>query len=188
MGHSAMETPRAVRRRLKQLAQRPSEHGRRAHAILLLWQTDSCVAGVARRLDAARSPVQRLRALYEEYGEQGLRPLDRGRSEYKTNDEVLVSLAALIDTSPREYCYLSGHHGHVRLPSGCPFESLILQIRVPGHLQPYESLGNAGKMTWRNFSVLNTSLTSAFLGTSRPSALTLEVGSLSIRSLYSGSP
>ena len=83
MGHSVEEIPRAVRRRLKRLAQKPSEHGRRAHAILLLWETGNCVARVARSLYAARSSVQRWRALYEEYGEQGLRALERGRSEWK---------------------------------------------------------------------------------------------------------
>ena len=106
MGHSVMEIPRAVRRRSKRLAQEPSEHGRRAHAILLLWETGNCVARVARGLYAACSSVQRWRALYEEYGEQGLRPLDRGRSEWKANEEVLGSLATLMDSSPRDHGYL----------------------------------------------------------------------------------
>lgn len=106
MGHSVLEIPRAVRRRLKRLAQKPSEHGRRAHAILQLWETGNCVARVARGLYAARSSVQRWRALFEEYGEQGLRPLERGRSEWKANDKVLESLAALTDSSPRDHGYL----------------------------------------------------------------------------------
>ena len=106
MGHSVVEIPRGVRRRLKGLAQKPSEHGRRAHAILLLWETGNCVARVARGLYAARSSVQRWRALYEEYGEQGLRPLERGRSEWKANDEVLEALAGLVDSSPRDHGYL----------------------------------------------------------------------------------
>ena len=106
MGHSVLEIPRAVRRRLKRLAQKPNEHGRRAHAILLLWETGNCVARVARGLYAARSSVQRWRALFEEYGEQGLRPLERGRSEWKANDQVLESLAALTDSSPRDHGYL----------------------------------------------------------------------------------
>ena len=106
MRHSVMEIPRAVRRRLKRLAQKPSEHGRRAHAILLLWETGNCVARVARALYAARSSVQRWRALYGDYGEEGLRPLDRGRSEWKASDGVLESLAALTDSSPRDHGYL----------------------------------------------------------------------------------
>lgn len=84
MGHSVLEIPRAVRRRLKRSAQTPSEHGQRAHAILLLWETGNCVARVTRGLCAARSSVQRWRALFEEYGEQGLRSLERGRSEIPT--------------------------------------------------------------------------------------------------------
>ena len=57
-----MEIPRAVWRRSKGLTQKPSEQGRRAHAILLLWETGKCVARVARGLYAARSSVQRWRA------------------------------------------------------------------------------------------------------------------------------
>ncbi len=106
MEYSVQEIPRTVRRRLKRLAQKPSEHGRRAHAILLLWETNNWVAEVARRLCAARSSVQRWRALYEEFGEDGLRPLERGRSEWKACDEVLAALAALIDSSPEDHGYL----------------------------------------------------------------------------------
>ena len=106
MEDSVLQIPRAVRRRLKRLAQKPSEHGRRAHAILLLWETNNWVAEVARRLYAARSSVQRWRALYEEFGEYGLRPLDRGRSEWKACDEVLATLAALVDSSPEDHGYL----------------------------------------------------------------------------------
>ena len=72
----------------------------------MLWETGNCVARATRGLYAARSSVQRWRALYEEYGEQGLRALDRGRSEWKANDEVLESLAALTDSSPRKHGYL----------------------------------------------------------------------------------
>ncbi len=106
MEDSVLQIPRAVRRRLKRLTQKPSEHGRRAHAILLLWETNNWVAEVARQLYAARSSVQRWRALYEEFGEDGLRPLDRGRSEWKACDEVLAALAALVDSSPEDHGYL----------------------------------------------------------------------------------
>ena len=102
MGHSVLEIPRTVRCRLKRLAQKPSEHGRRVHAILF-WETGNCMARVARGLCAARSSVQRWRALFEEYGEQGLRPLKRGRSEWKANDKALESFAALTDSSPRDH-------------------------------------------------------------------------------------
>ena len=52
------------------------------------------------------SSVQRWRALYEEHGELGLRPLERGRSEWKASDEVREALVALMDSSPSEHGYL----------------------------------------------------------------------------------
>ena len=58
MGHSVREIPRAVRRRLKHLAQKPSEHGRRAYAVLLLWETDDCV-----RLGVPHEALEELQAL-----------------------------------------------------------------------------------------------------------------------------
>ncbi len=106
MEYSVLQIPRTVRRRLKRLTQKPSEHGRRAHAILLLWETNNWVAEVARRLYAARSSVQRWRALYEEFGEDGLRPLDRGRSEWKACEEVLAALATLVESRPEDHGYL----------------------------------------------------------------------------------
>ena len=106
MEHSVLKIPRPVRRRLKKLTQKPSEHSRRAHAILLLWETENCVAGVARLLHAARSSVQRWRALYEDFGEHGLVPRQRGRSAWKANDEVLTALTELLQSTPAERGYL----------------------------------------------------------------------------------
>lgn len=106
MEHSVLEIPRAVRRRLKRLTQKPSEHGRRAHGVLLLWETGNCVAEVARRLYAARSSVQRWRGLFEEFGEEGLRPLVRGRSEWKATEEVFEELESLMNSSPQDHGYL----------------------------------------------------------------------------------
>lgn len=106
MEYSVLEIPRAVRRRLKRLTQKPSEHGRRAHAVLLLWETGNHVAEVARQLYAARSSVQRWRARYEEFGEEGLCPQVRGRSEWKACEEVLATLQALVESLPETYGYL----------------------------------------------------------------------------------
>ena len=82
-------------------------HARRALAILQLWETGGCVAEVARRLCAARSSVQRWRALFEEYGRQGLEPQRRGRSDWKANDKVLNELENLAKSTP-------GEHGYIR--------------------------------------------------------------------------
>ena len=106
MEYSALEIRRAVRRRLTKLTQKPNEHGRRAHAILLLWGTNNCVAEVARQLFAACSSIQRWRALYEEFGEQGLLPLDRGRSDWKACDDVLAVLETLVGSLPQDHGYL----------------------------------------------------------------------------------
>ena len=120
MEHSVLKIPRPVRRRLKKLTQKPSEQSRRAHAILLLWETENCVATVARLLHAARSSVQRWRALYEDFGEQGLVPLRRGRSAWKANDDVLTALIELLQSTP-------GDHGYLR--SRWSSELLALELR-----------------------------------------------------------
>ena len=106
MEHSVLNIPRPVRRRLKKLIQKPSEHGRRAHAILLLWETNNCVATVARVLRAARSSVQYWRSLYTDFGEHGLPPLRRGRSAWKASEDVLSALLELLQSTPRERGYL----------------------------------------------------------------------------------
>jgi hypothetical protein len=67
MEHCVLKIPRPVRRRLKRLTQKSSDQSRRAHAFLLLRETGTCVAGVARLLHAARSSVQRLRAVVREF-------------------------------------------------------------------------------------------------------------------------
>ena len=44
--------------------------------------------------------------MYEEYGEQGLVPLQRGRTQWKSNDEVLKSLELLLEGTPQSLGYL----------------------------------------------------------------------------------
>jgi putative transposase len=106
MEHSVLKIPRPVRRRLKNLTQKPTEQNRRTHAILLLWETENCVATVARLLHAARSSVQLWRALYEDFGEQGLVALRRGCSAWKANDEVSAALIELLQPTPGDRAYL----------------------------------------------------------------------------------
>ena len=143
MGHSVVEIPRAVRRRLRRLAQKPSKHGQRAYAILLLWETSNCVERAARSLYAARSSVQRWRALCEEYGEQRLRPLDRGRSEWKANDEVPESLAALMYASPRDHAARAPRH--LRCKASKLLPSLV--FLTPRHLVKVHRLMDTESIT-----------------------------------------
>lgn len=108
MGISVMALSRAVRRRLRKVVQKPGdvEHGRRAHAILLLWENEGHVSWVAQTLCAARSSVNRWRSLFEAYGEEGLRPQARGRRDYKANEQVLSRLEELVEASPQDFGYL----------------------------------------------------------------------------------
>jgi len=108
MGRSVVALSRAVRRRLRKVVQKPCdvEHGRRAHAILLLWESEGHVSWVAQTLCAARSSVNRWRSLFEDYGEEGLRPQPRGRRDYKANEQVLGRLEALAEASPQDFGYL----------------------------------------------------------------------------------
>ena len=103
MIHSVTNIPRPTRRRLMRVAQQSSDHQyvRRALAVLALWETQDCVSEAARRVCAARSTVNRWRSLYEEYGEQGLVPRQRGRTQWKSNDEVLKCLESLLEDTPQ---------------------------------------------------------------------------------------
>ena len=107
MRHSVTEMPRWVRRRLQRVVQtsRDKDYVRRALAILHLWETNG-VSEVARRLCAARSSVQRWRSEFEEFGEAGIEPQPRGRTDWKANDELLLRLEELVRTSPQDYGYL----------------------------------------------------------------------------------
>ena len=85
MEHSVIEMTRAVRRRLERVVRksREKDYARRALAVLHLWETQGEVAEVAHRVRGARSSVYRWQSLYERYGEDGLRPQARGRSDWK---------------------------------------------------------------------------------------------------------
>jgi transposase len=108
MSESVLALGRGVRRRLRKVVQNPGEanYGRRAHAILLLWESGGFVSGVADTLCAARSSVNRWRALFEQYGEDGLRPQPRGRTDYKATEAVLTNLMRLVEQTPQDYGYL----------------------------------------------------------------------------------
>ncbi len=81
---------------------REKDHARRALAVLQLWETKGNVAVVVHRVRAARSSVYRWQSLYQTYGEDGLRPQARGRSDWKANGEVLSMLETIVREDPRE--------------------------------------------------------------------------------------
>ena len=108
MNESVLTLSRPVRRRLRKVVQKSTdkEHGRRAHAVLLLWESGGHVSWVAEFLYAARSSVNRWRALFEQYGEDGLRSQQRGRTDYKATTAVMECLSRLVDATPQDYGYL----------------------------------------------------------------------------------
>lgn len=61
---------------------------------------------VAGRLCAARSSVYRWRGEYEEFGEEGIAPQPRGRTDWKATDELLHGLAELMTAAPQDLGYL----------------------------------------------------------------------------------
>ena len=105
---SVMKMGRGVRRRLKRIVHksRDKDHVRRALALLGLHANGNCIAQAARQVCAACSSVQRWRALYEEYGEGGLKPLARGRSQWKGDATVMACLQTLLESTPRDHGYL----------------------------------------------------------------------------------
>lgn len=108
MRSSVTEIRRPVRRRLKKLVQRSRErdHARRAQAILSLWETGGNLSETARRCHASRNSVRLWKARFEADGEAGLRPLERGREEWKASAEALAKLSELVRTEPSAYGYL----------------------------------------------------------------------------------
>ncbi len=108
MFNSIEVMPRPVRRRLKKIVQKSSakEHARRAQALLHLAGGHS-VTMTAKLNFAARSSVGRWRSLYEEYGEAGLAPAQRGRRPWTVTEDLGDALAQLLEKTPDDYGYLS---------------------------------------------------------------------------------
>lgn len=108
MSHSVLSIPRWARHRLKKMVQKPADkhEGRRALAILLLWESGGQVSWVAQTVQAARSSVNRWRGLYEQHGEAGLRSQVRGRRDYKADEDLLKRLSVLVASSPQTHGYL----------------------------------------------------------------------------------
>jgi putative transposase len=98
---------RPVRRRLQRVVQKSkdADYVRRAMAILHLAGGYG-VSATAKLLYAARSSVQRWRGLFEEYGEDGLAPLERGRPTWSVTPALITALKTLLENSPNDYGYL----------------------------------------------------------------------------------
>ena len=108
MKSSVTKIRRPVRRRLKKLVQggRDQAHGRRAQAILALWETGGNVSETARRCHASRNSVRLWKARFETEGEAGLVPRGRRRTQWKATPEVLSTLNDLVRTDPTRIGYL----------------------------------------------------------------------------------
>lgn len=89
MLYSIEKMPRAVRRRLKKVVQKSpdKDYARRAQVLLHLAAGHS-VTATAAVVFAARSSVERWRALYGKYGEGGLRPAPRGRGPWTVTEAL----------------------------------------------------------------------------------------------------
>ena len=122
MQHSVTEMGRAVRRRLERVVHksRDKDYARRALAILHLWESEGNVAQAADRVRAARSSVYRWQSSFETYGEEGLCPQPRGRSDWKANDEVLSLLETIVEKTHES----SAICAHVGARSYCRWSSL----------------------------------------------------------------
>ena len=107
MGQSIEGMRRPVRRRLQRVVQKSkdSDYVRRAMTVLHLAQGHS-VSATSRQLYAARSSVQRWRTLFEEYGEEGLVPVARGRSAWSVTPALITALQTWLENSPNDYGYL----------------------------------------------------------------------------------
>ncbi len=104
MGTIIEKLTRPVCRRLKKVVQfnHDGDYRRRAKAMLLLHKGHT-VKGTAELLCASRNSINKWLALFNEYGEPGLIPEQRGRRAYSINDEICQRLIELIQIKPEEF-------------------------------------------------------------------------------------
>lgn len=107
MRYSIKAIPRPTQRRWKRIVQHSNDRNyvRRAMALRHLAQGRS-VSETARMVCAARSTVQRWRALYEQYGEAGIQPERRGRQPWTLTRQAIATVVELLGRAPEEYGYL----------------------------------------------------------------------------------
>lgn len=138
MPTSIQRMPRPTRRRFQRIVQRSREPElvRRALALLHLAKGTS-VSESARLVCAARSTVQRWRDLYLEYGESGLVPASRGRSNWTVTEEVLSKINELLTLTPRDFGYLRSDWSsellalEVQRQLGCAIHSSTVRRLLP---------------------------------------------------------
>jgi len=138
MPTSIQRMPRPTRRRLQRIVQRSRkpELVRRALALVHLSKGRS-VSETARLVCAARSTVQRWRDLYLEYGESGLVPASRGRSNWTVTEEVLSKIKELLTLTPGDFGYLRSDWSsellalEIQRQTGCAIHSSTVRRLLP---------------------------------------------------------
>lgn len=107
MNSSINEIPRAIRRRLQRIAQnhRDGDYRRRTNAILLLYEGHN-VTQTAAILKASRTSIRKWRGRYEDFGEAGLVPEQRGRPAATITEALCGKVLELVQTQPGDCGYL----------------------------------------------------------------------------------
>lgn len=104
MANIITKLSRPVCRRLKKIAQFNSDadYRRRSKAILLL-QRGHTLSSTANLLCASRTSINKWLLLFQEYGESGLVPEQKGRLAYSINEAICIRLLELVKSEPKEF-------------------------------------------------------------------------------------
>ena len=104
MANIITKLTRPVRRRLKKIAQfnKNADYRRRTQAILLL-QSGHTLSSTANLLCASRTSINKWLLLFQEYGESGLVPEQKGRLAYSINEVICIRLLELVKSEPKEF-------------------------------------------------------------------------------------
>ena len=115
MANIITKLTRPVRRRLKKIAQfnKNADYRRRTQAILLL-QSGHTLSSTANLLCASRTSINKWLLLFQEYGESGLVPEQKGRLAYSINEVICIRLLELVKSEPKEFGWFASLHAGVR--------------------------------------------------------------------------
>ncbi len=83
---------------------------------MLLLHKGHTVKGTAELLCASRNSINKWLALFNEYGESGLIPEQRGRRAYSINDDICHRLIELIQIKPEEFGWCASRWTSETLP------------------------------------------------------------------------